>query len=204
MRYHELVIEGPRAWGCGFLHGFLLGAGARHAVLDAEEEGFEVETLREQIRELFVPTSEIMHLVVPGPLVPKIRRAVKAAASLGRAMAIRHERSLAGARFRFEFSIFSREHAVRLRRRFDRLPAGARLSKGTSFTEIRDPDARGLEMYAPVHQYELRGEGEVEGDLDAILPIFRLCRDEELVQVSDADLIATGGRKKAAARRKKR
>jgi hypothetical protein len=203
MRYYELVIEGPRGWGSGFLHGFLLGCGSRQAVLDAEEEGFEVESLREQIREILLPTAEVLHLVVPGPLVADVRRAVKAAASRGRAMTIKHEQALAGARFRFELSIYSREHAARWRRRFDHLPAGVRLSKGTSFTEIRDPDARGLEMYAPVHQYELRGEGEVEGDLEAILPIYRVCRDEELVQVSCAELIGTG-RKTSRSRRKKR
>jgi hypothetical protein len=203
MRYYELVIEGPRGWGIGFLHGFLLGCGSAHAVLDAEEEGFEVESLREQIREFLLPTAEILHLVVPGTMVPQIRRAIRAAASRGRAMTIKHERSLTGARFRFEFSIYSREHAARWRRRFENLPPGARLSKGTSFTEIRDPDARGLEMYAPVHQYELHGEGEVEGDLAAVLPIFRLCRDEQLVRVSCAELIGAG-RKALRNRRKKR
>ena len=203
MRYYELVIEGPRGWGIGFLHGFLLGYGSPQAVLDAEEEGFEVESLREQIRELFLPTAEILHLVVPAPMVPQVRRAIRAAASRGRAMTIKHERALTGVRFRFEFSIYSREHAARWRRRFEDLPPGARLSKGTIFTEIRDPDGRGVELYAPLHQYELRGEGEVEGNLEAVLPIFRLCRDEQLVQVSGAELISAG-RKAPRNRRKKR
>jgi len=202
MRYYELVIEGPRGWGTGFLHGFLLGRGCRQAVLDAEEEGFDVESLREQIRELLLPMAEILHLVVPGPLAADVRRAVKAAASRGRTMTIRREHAITGTRFHFEFSIYSPRHASRLRRLLEHLPAGAHLSKGTSFTEIRDPDAGGLEMYAPVHQYELRGEGEVEGDLEAVLPIYRLCRDEELVQVSCAELIAAG-KKTARTRRKK-
>ena len=192
MRYHELVIEGPRGWGAGFVHGFLEGRGSRLEVLDAEGEGFEVESLRERIRELLVPTAEILHLVVPEPLVADIRRAVKSSASRGRAMTIRIEHAVTGIRFRFEFSVYSRQHATRLRRRLEQLPPGARLSQGTSFTETRDPDAGGLELYAPVHQYELRGEGEVEGDLEAVLPIYRFCRDEELVQVSCAELIAAG------------
>jgi hypothetical protein len=202
MRYHELVIEGPRGWGIGFLSGYLSGCGSDQMVLDGEEEGFDVETLREQIREILVPTAEILHLVAPRAVVPHIHRAVKVAASRGRGMTIRHERVLTGASFSFEFCIYSRDHASRLRRRFDHLPPGARLTQGSHFTEVRDPDARGLEMYAPVHQYELRGEGGVEGDLEAVLPIFRLCRDEELVHVFKAELI--GGEKAARDRKKKR
>lgn len=193
MRYYEMVIEGPRGWGIGFLQGYLLGRGCRQEVLDAEEEGFDVESLREQIRELLRPTSEVLHLVVPASLAADVRRAVKGAASSGRLMTIRRERAITGIRFHFELSINSRRHASRLRRRLENLPDGAHLSKGTSITEIRDPDADGVEMYAPVHDYELRGDGGVEGDLEAVLPIYRLFRDEELVQVSGAELIADGG-----------
>jgi hypothetical protein len=195
MRYYELVIDGPRGWGAGFLQGFILGGGAGEPPIDAEAEGFEVETLREQIHEILVPSAATLHLLVPADLVPRVRRAVRAAASLGRAMAVRRERVVEKACFRFEFCIFSPEHASRLRRRLEHLPPGARLSAGSGFTEVRDPDARGVEMYAPVHQYEMRGEGEVEGSLEAVLPIYRLCRDEELVKVSGARLIgADAGR----------
>ncbi|HET6279199.1 MAG TPA: hypothetical protein VFG08_10485 [Candidatus Polarisedimenticolia bacterium] len=200
MRYHEMVIEGPRGWGAGFVHGFLEGRGSHLQVLDAEEEGFEVESLRERIRELLVPTAEILHLVVPEPLVADVRRAVKSAAARGRAMTIRIEHAVSGIRFRFEFIVYSRQHATRLRRRLEQLPPGARLSQGTSFTETRDPDATGLELYAPAHEYELRAEGEVEGDLEAVLPIYRFCRDEELVRVSRAALIAAGGKPSAGRR----
>jgi len=203
MRYYEMVIEGPRGWGAGFLHGFILGRGSPLAVLDAEAEGFEVESLRERIREILRPTAEILHLVVPGPLVKDVHRAVKAAALRGRGMTIRLEHAVAAVRFHFEFSIYSRQHASRVRRRLERLPAGARLSEGTIFSEVRDPDAAGVELYAPVHQYELRGEGEVEGEMEAVLPIYRSLRDEELVQVSSAELIAAG-RKPGKVRRTKR
>ena len=202
MRYQEVVIEGPRGWGLGFLQGYMRGHGHDDLVIDAEEEGFDCESFREQLREVLLPTEEILHLVAPNRLVPRIRKAVREAAGMGRRIAVKHARPLAGARFAFNFSIFSRPHAMRVRRLFDRLERGVHLTDGTRFEEIKNPDARGLEMYAPIHHYEMHGEGGVTGDLEGVLPLFRACRDEELVQVTRAELI--GITTKRAGRKKRR
>ena len=196
MRYHELVIEGPRGWGLGYMQGFVRGSGVRHMVFDAEEEGFDCEPFREHVRELLNPMAEILHLLAPAQLVPRLRRAVKESAAEGRKMNILHDRPVAGARFNFEFSIYSRQHATRLRRALETLKGGAQLTKGTRFDEIKDPDARGVEMYAPAHHYELHGKGGVEGDIDGVLPIYRLCRNEELSRVKEAVLLPAGGKGK--------
>ena len=189
MRYHELVIEAPRGWGLGFLQGFLSGGGIEHGVFDAEEEGFNCEPLREQIQELIRPAAEVLHLLAPAAIIPRVRRAAREATRRGRKMDVRHTRPLAGARFTFEFSIYSREHAIRIRHLFDRLGRGVHLIEGSRFDEIRDPDARGLEMYAPVHHYELHGKGGVEGEVEALLPIYRICREEDLIRTTRAELI---------------
>jgi hypothetical protein len=96
---------------------------------------------------------------------------------------------LAGARFRFFARIFSREHAGRIRRLLTELPEGARAMPGSQWEEREDPDAKGEELYAPVHEYELKGDGGVEGELLAVLDVYRRCRDEELIRVERAELI---------------
>ena len=101
-------------------------------------------------------------------------------------------RPIAGARFEFSIAAYSEEHGRRILDWFERLPEGVRLEPAEPFRVRRDPRARGNEMYAPVHEYELRGEGAVEGELGGVLALLRLCRAEDLVRVRRAVLRGRG------------
>ncbi len=57
------------------------------------------------------------------------------------------------------------------------------------FEENRDPDAKGVELYAPTHHYELRGKGTVEGAVDGVVELYRYCRMEDLIHQDEAVLI---------------
>ncbi len=105
-------------------------------------------------------------------------------------MAVRHRRSVAGARFRFKIHVFSKEHAGRARAIFDGLPEGVALSPDASFEEIVDEGVRGVDLYAPVHAYEMKGEGAVEGDLEGVLAGYRTCRDDEQVHPEALHILA--------------
>jgi len=201
-RYHELTIQGPKGWALGFVRGFLRGRDADGRVIDAEGEGFDCEPFREQIGELLHPGSETLHLLVPEPLQPLVREAVDRGAEQGEAMAIRHSRAIAGARFEFSFTLYSRQHGARIRHMLENPPPGTRLSEETRFEETAEPGEKGLDMYAPVHSYELRAEGAVEGDLEGVLTLYRACRHEELIRTKPARLI--GGEPKGAGKKRPR
>ena len=188
-RYQELIAEGPRGWALGFVQGYLRGRDADNRVIDAEEEGFECESFREQIKELLQPASEVLHLVAPEPLVPLVREAVNRGAELGRAIRILHSRPLAGARFRFSFSIYSRQHAARIRGLFENLPEGVKLTEDTRMDERSEPGPKTLDMYAPVHSFELQAKGGVRGPFEGILTLYRVCRHEELIHAERAELL---------------
>jgi hypothetical protein len=192
-RYCEIVLEGSRGRARGFIDGFLAGRHALPGLLsDAEEEGFDVETLRQRIREAVHPRSETSHLLVEERRVDAVAEAVAEAAERGIPARVVSTRAIAGARFRFTMSAYSEEGASRVRGAFERLPDGVRLMPDTTFQERRDPAARGVEAYAPAHAYELRGEGGVEGDLEGVLALLRLCRREEIVRVTEAALDEEG------------
>lgn len=192
-RYLEMVVDGPRGFTLGFIEGFLRGRGLEDTVLDADREGFDCEPLRERIREILAPSVDTLHLLCPEALVPAVRQAVEAAASHGAAVAIRHERPLAGARFSFSFTVYSRPHGERVRGYFQHLPKGVTLSPDTSFREILHPEDAGVEVYTPAHEYELRGKGTVEGPVEGVLALYRICRDEELIREGKAQLLDEGG-----------
>jgi hypothetical protein len=55
-------------------------------------------------------------------------------------------------------------------------------------TETLDPKAKGVEMYAPEHDYELHAEGSATGGFADIFPFFRKAVDHPLVHAEDIHL----------------
>jgi hypothetical protein len=187
-RYYELAIEGPTGRTLGFVQGFLAGHHKGRRVLDAYQEGFDTDTLRERLREFFRPSMQTYHLLVPEDLVTLVEEAVQEGVDRGMDIEIRDKRPLTGARFPFSFQIFSREHGARCRSLFDPPPEGI-TCEDASFREVIHPEAKGVEAYAPAHHYELTGEGTVEGEVTAVLELHRTCRDEELIKQGDLEVI---------------
>lgn len=187
-RYHELLVEGPRGWTLGFIHGFVRALGNDGTLFDAEEEGVACEPFGERVHELIHRSEEILHLLVPEGLLATVRKAVGDAVAAGRQVSIRGERALVGACFDFNVAAYSREHGKKIRRIFYQLPEGVELSADTAFHETEDPEAE-VGAYAPAHKYELRGKGSVEGPVAGVLEVYRVCREEGLIHESAAKLL---------------
>lgn len=188
-RYHEVVIEGARGRSYGFVEGFLVARGMPGPIYDMEKEGFDCQPLRERVGELLYPSEQTYHMLVPEEQLPMVRQAAEEARARQLAVEIHHERPVGGARFGFRFRIYSPKHAAHIRAWFDAPPEGASLSDDSKFEEIVRPDAKGLEAYAPDHEYELRAEGAVVGAVDGVLSLYHRCRDEELVQLESLELL---------------
>jgi len=180
-KYWELVIDGPKGWDLGFLRGYLSGKGLDGNLVDLEEEGFDCEPYREKIRELLNPEQDTLHVAVPEGALDGVTEALGESAAAGRPMTLRHRRPLSGAGFGFSLRVYSREHGARFLAFFRNLPAGARLVEEEPLREKQDPDSKGVELYAPSHDYELTGRGRVEGAFDAVLEAYRFCRREDLI-----------------------
>jgi hypothetical protein len=190
VKYWELVIDGPKGWDLGFLRGYLAGKGMQGDIVDLEAEGFDCEPYREKIRELLSPEKDTLHAVVPEGAMDGVAEALGESLSAGRPMTLRHQRPLAGASFGFSLRVYSREHGARFLAYFRDLPAGARLVETEPLRERQDPDSKGVELYAPSHDYELTGRGRVEGTFEAVLEAYRFCRKEDLIHQERAEVHA--------------
>jgi len=189
----EFVIQGPRGWTAGFLEGRLQSDGFAGRVFDAEVEGFDVATLRERWVDRILRQSTTEHILVSSQAAARVRTALAGASERITLIA---ERNWDSAGFDFCFQIFSPKDAARIRAYFEPLPPGLRPRDDFRIEEIVREGSRGIEMLTPSHGWELRGEGRVEGTIDAILELLRRCRNEELVKVRNAQLLhgdATSG-----------
>jgi len=186
--FREIAIEGPRGWTAGYVQGFVRGRSASAVVLDAEHEGCDVASARERFREFLSRGSEIAHLLVEDSAAALVHEAVEAAAAGGRLVQVRLERSIVGASFGFSVECFSEVAGRRIREFLRNLPEGVKTSADTEIDEIVDPSARGIEPYAPIHDFEFRARGTVLGDVAGVLRVHRVLDGDELVDVSGVRL----------------
>jgi hypothetical protein len=187
--YIEWVIDGPTGCAAGFLEGYFAARGVGDRVLDAEIEGFDVEPLREAVREMLHPGHERAHLLVPTSQGNLVEEALRAAKDRGLPLEPHARRSIALARFEFTAAAYSKEAGARLRALFEELPAGVFLRPDRPFKERVDPDARATDVYAPAHAYELRGKGLVEGPVEGVIAIFRECAAEGTLRLGKIELV---------------
>jgi len=124
--------------------------------------------------------------VLDGPGLGLLRRAEpKLEDALG--LRLLETRRVAGARFRFHYRAFTPAHAEEIAALLAAVPAGASRTGGDPVVR-RDPDGKGVEAYAPVHDYEAHGEGEIAGRVDAVVLARRALTGHALVQITDLAL----------------
>jgi len=188
--YSEVVVTGHAHGAFSYLQGFLEGRGIDPGrIFAAEDDGFACEPLRERIRDLLGPSHATLHLLVPADLIPVVREGIDQAAARAEPMALKDVRPVAGARFAYTFTAFARPDAERLQARFDHLAEGLTLAPESGVEVSIEPDAAGLEAYAPLHAFEAQGKGAVNGEVPAVIRFYRRLQEEELVQLKPLELV---------------
>lgn len=179
--YYELVIIGEEKVTEAYVRGFLYGRGMSEEVLFAREHGFSRHHLKSLITH-----RDYLHLVcsasVRGTLASAVRRAPR-----DMEMELVSERKISKAWFHFKFDTFSRKVAGQLKRIFSSPPPGVRIPYYEP-QELVQPDAKGVEGYAPMHEYHFFGEGSAEGDVHSLAGFYRKLEGNEFVEVEDVNL----------------
>jgi len=157
----EIVIKGDDRDLVPYLSGFAAAARAR-GVYFAEEAGLHLKPLRERIHH----HGEVHHVICTEALRGVLHDALAKAAPRYR-FEIKDERKVERATFSFKVETPSREVAKAVKDAVAKPPRGVAV---TGFTprEVLNPDAKGAEVYSPVHDYVFSAEGTVDGDIGVI------------------------------------
>ncbi|NLH47952.1 MAG: hypothetical protein GX444_05030 [Myxococcales bacterium] len=175
--YIELTLEGSGEYLHGFFAGFAAGRGRRFETIFGGEAGFAAEGAGQKIKHALGLGGEIHHVLVDGEAAAALREALATVR-----VTIRAEREVEAAHFDYRFAIFNPEIAGRLLAALRDLPAGVRLI-GHEQNQDTDPAARGVELYSPAHDYELRGHGRAEGPVDKIVGLYQILSGFEQVEL---------------------
>ena len=186
--WHALVVEGPAHAARGFVAGFVAAGGGKGGAIFGSDVDLEEqhESLGARLRALFrAGTHEV--LLVPAELAAPLADGLRAnGEDAGLRLAGSHVVVRASVGFRVE--VFSRELAQEIRQDLlTVLPEGVRL-EGLAEKEEIEPDARGPELYAPLHAYTFRASGRFAGTLPGVLEMHRRAQTREFVTVGQVHL----------------
>ena len=157
----EIVIKGDNRDLIPFLSGFAVGARAR-GIHFAEDAGLHLKQLGERIHH----HGEVHHVIGTDALRGVIHDALAKAAPRYR-FEIKDERKIERATFSFKVETPSRDVAKAVKDAVAKPPRGVVVT-GFVPRETLDSDAKGTEVYSPVHDYVFSAEGAVDGDIGVI------------------------------------
>jgi hypothetical protein len=177
--HYELLVKGHEEIIYAYLNGYMAGKKVKEGVILCNECPFQIHEFRELIRY----HGGVVHIVVRAGLRQTVLSALRSApASYG--FEIKKDRKITNASFEFKFETVSKKVAGGLKRMFTQMPAGLKL---TDFEpeEKFDPDAAGIERYAPAHHYKYEGSGTASGNVELLLDFHRRLSQNDFVELEE-------------------
>jgi hypothetical protein len=165
-----------------YLEGFFVGKGIKEGFVFTDESPYNLEAIKER----FKFHGETLHLICEASLRGPIGTAIKKAPEEMK-LEVVETAKVTRAYFHFEFDTANRPVAGRIKRIFSSLPRGVCL---TDFEpeEIINPQAKGVEGYAPLHSYLYKGSGVVEGDAAGVHEVYKRMDQHAHFDLHDIDI----------------
>ena len=184
--WHEIVIEGPDKVARGFVAGFAASQHEAEGVVFGEDLGLAEESLSERLRDLVGAGARLTVLVPESIAVPLAAALAGAGAAVG--LRVARRRRVTSVSFRFTAETYTPEVAETIRGALmGALPEGV-LVEDRNEDEHRQPEASGVELYAPKHDYVYRASGRIAGALPGVLEMHRRARDLAFVEAGPLEL----------------
>lgn len=186
--FSKITLEADHDWLRGFVRGWCTARGLspleqERTVLWPQEWKVRVTTFFEGLVEALRPGEHTVVLMA----TDLARHLVTDLAPWSRSARVRAVQPILAASFEFQFEIFDRQEATEVRRIFESLPDGVRVSKDYAPETISKTGPHDG-MYAPSHDFTCRAKGSVTGPLRAVLDVHERCRQHERIRVHEATL----------------
>lgn len=187
MRYFELAIEGPVDEVKGFCLGTKAVCCTDAALIFSQEEGIERYGLSDLIKKFVFASKMVSHVICD----ERIKDDLISAFETDGTYKVKEVAQVESASFKFKVEAYSREHADRIKELLKK-QSGVKLTLGKVEEEKR-PEDKGVEVYAPAHDYKYAVKGKVSGSFDEVYEVFTKFKKEPLIEVTTMKLEVKGG-----------
>ncbi len=184
MELVEVIIEGKEERVLGFIYGLAGGQEVTGPVIRCQDHDFSTEHHQQGIAKLLGIGGKYTNFILPQSLETPLRKALE---KYGDALDLRLKNVQEVRALSFEFSgkIYSREIGDQVRALLDSPDDQLEISGYEPEEEVHE-EAKGPELYAPQHDYELRISGKVRGPFRAVNDLYLKLKEFE--QVSAAEM----------------
>jgi hypothetical protein len=189
-KFVELILAGPPEAARGFVCGYLAARRqeGQERCIFCEERGIRSDSFAAHFLEWSGLRSHLNHLLVDAALQAGMVEALRRRRGQ-LSLEVRAVRPVRRAFFSFRFRVFDKRLGRRVRKMFDPLPEGLAMDPGYEPTEtVWDDGVPDGGLYSPEHEYELKGEGTVRGEVEALLRLHRRAAAEPMVEVREIEL----------------
>lgn len=187
-KYYEVVFEGSFDFMKGFILGFSEGRGIQgEAIFDVEHHIGNEHTFGQLLR-LIGAKGNQTSLIIGSGLLDMIREAMEKR-NLQNDLKIVSSREIIEAYFEFSYHAYSRKLGEALKTFFGSLPPGLRIEKGDGPKETVTPEATGIEAYAPLHEYEIEGKGEIHGPVKEVINLYGEAEHKDMVELGNIRIV---------------
>lgn len=182
MSWELFTVKGDKEIIRGFVHGFVSGMGKPQAAYCEAELPLEKESLAELLR-----VGPYHRVLLEASTAEAFANALEASsAELG--LHLKERRPVRQARFVVEAKAFSAQVMETLcDKLFHEVPSGVRIAEKEEKKE-EDASARGVELYAPVHQVQYAARITYQGEVEAILSWHKELSHKDFVKISPIQL----------------
>ncbi|MCX5841647.1 MAG: hypothetical protein NTY16_09395 [Deltaproteobacteria bacterium] len=190
-RYVEVVIEGSIDLMKGFVAGFLEGRGVEGDVFFGEDYHVEGENPVGLLLRLTGIRGETCTVIVGAGLHDLLSTALEKRQRVV-PLHIRKVRPVNSAAFDVAFRTYSREVGAELKDLLSRLPEGVARESGFEMKEALVPKGKGVDAYAPLHDYELNGKGRISGSVKGVFGVYHQLGRFEVAELGEMGLTYGG------------
>jgi hypothetical protein len=187
-KYHEVVFEGSFDFMKGFILGFSEGRGIQGEAIFEVEHHIENERKFGQLLRLIGRKENQTNLIIGSGLLDIIREAIEKR-NLRNDLKIVSVREITEAYFEFSYHAYSRKTGGVLKIFFGSLPPGLRIEKGDGPKETVNPEGKGIEAYAPLHEYEIEAKGEIHGPVKEVINFYGEAEHKDMVELGNIKIV---------------
>ncbi|HRZ25688.1 MAG TPA: hypothetical protein P5346_01105 [Spirochaetota bacterium] len=193
-KYYELVLEGDYNAINGLLNGFLLGKNHDWTFYFSKKAGVKTETLIEVIADWISMKNKIHHIIMEDVFYKELRKAVekynkplKIKSKFVNLNYIKSAKLIKKAHLNFKAITYGRQHAAEMKFLLKNIPAGIVLQNYKPVEKVVK-DVKGVELYAPEHEYTFEASGTLVGNIGTMIDLKQKLDDYPLIEADKIHL----------------
>ncbi|TSA46910.1 MAG: hypothetical protein D4R56_02975 [Deltaproteobacteria bacterium] len=190
--YFEVVVEGHHEFIKGFVTGLLAGKGLQGETFFGGDYDIDKDSPFEMLAHLVGMRHGHTIMIVEAQVLEFWRSWIKRSINnRGResSMSLVSVRKIKEGHFTFSIHTFSREVGKKLNQILTDLSPCLRIEPPYAPEEKETPEGRGIEAYAPLHDYEMTTQGRILGNCKDLFHCYSTLNRHEVVKLSPIELV---------------